>query len=111
MVRVNEVRHPVAHTIGIGDLVDGSLDVVADGRRSVEQNDAVWRGQEPALVDAVGHPVEVALNATDVVSLFVHRRPERRLGNRRVRQQGVGPYGLRVDGHGSLLFSLNWVSI
>ena len=89
MVRVNEMRHPVAHTIGLANLVYCSLDVVADRRRSVEQNDAVWRGQEPTLVNAVGHPVQVALYVTDVIAQFVHRRSED--------DSGIGAYAGRVS--------------
>ena len=46
VVRVDEVRHLVAHAIGGGDLIDGPLDVVTDGGRRVEQDDAVRSGQE-----------------------------------------------------------------
>ena len=45
VVRVDEVGHLVADAVGRGDLVDGPPDVVADGRRGVEQHDAVgWSG-------------------------------------------------------------------
>src|SRR6267154_3220124 len=46
MVRVDEVRHLVAHSVCLGDLVDRALNVVADGRRRVEQDDAVFGRQE-----------------------------------------------------------------
>ena len=84
VVRVDEVGDLVAHAVGGGDLVDGALDVVADGRRRVEQHDAVRGGQERRLVGAVGDPVEVPLDPSDVVALLVERRAERRLRDRRV---------------------------
>ena len=80
VVRVDEVGDLVAHAVGGGDLVDGPLDVVADGGRRVEQDDAVRGGQERRLVGAVGDPVEVPLDAPDVVPLLVEGRAERRRG-------------------------------
>ena len=62
VVRVDEVGDLVGHAVGGGDLVDGPLDVVADGGRGVEQDHAVGGGQERRLVGAVGHPVEVSLD-------------------------------------------------
>ena len=46
VMRVDEVRDLVADAVRGGDLVDRPLDVVADGRRRVEQDDAVarWSG-------------------------------------------------------------------
>ena len=41
VVRVDEVLNLVADAVCGGDLVDGSLDVVAYGRRRVQQHDAV----------------------------------------------------------------------
>ena len=69
VVRVDEVRHRVGHAVGGGDLVDGPLQVVADGRGRVEQHDAVPGGQERRLVGAVGDPVQVPLHPPDVVAL------------------------------------------
>ena len=84
VVRVDEVLDLVADAVGGGDLVDRALDVVADRRRGVEQHDAVGGGEERRLVGAVGDPVEVPLDAADVVALLVQRRAERRPGDRRV---------------------------
>ena len=47
VMRVDEMRHLVTDAVGVGDLVHGALDVVPDGRRRVEQDDAVRRGQGP----------------------------------------------------------------
>src|SRR5450432_1181987 len=73
------MRDLVAHAIGGRHLVDRSLDVAADRGRRVEQHDAICRGQKRRLVDAVGYPVEVPLDATDIVALVIQRRAERRL--------------------------------
>jgi hypothetical protein len=89
MVRVDDVGDRVAHAVRRRDLVDGALQVVADGGRSVEEDDAVASGQERRLVDAVGDPVEVSLDASHVVALLVEGGPECRGGNRRVVRQGV----------------------
>ena len=95
MVGVDEVRDLVAHAVGLRDLVDRSLEVVPDARRGIEQDDAVRRRQEGGLVDAVGHPVEVPLDASDVVALLVRRRPE---GRRRDRARSRGGSGRRFRG-------------
>ena len=50
VVRVDQVRHAVGHPVGGGDLVHGASQVAADGRRRVEQHDAVAGGQERRLV-------------------------------------------------------------
>src|SRR6478735_6246328 len=76
VVRVDKVRHRVAYPVGGGDLVDGPLQVVADGGGRVEQDDTVPGGQERRLVGAVGDPVEVPFHAGDVVSLLVERGAE-----------------------------------
>ena len=100
VVRVDEVRDLVADAVRGGDLVDGALDVVADRRRRVEQHDAVRGGQERRLVGAVGDPVQVPLDAADVVALLVERGAERGARDRRV----IGK-GFRADhqpAHGSV---------
>ena len=51
------------------------------------------RGQERGLIDAIGDPVEVPLDAPDVVPLLVESRAERRLRHGRVVGQGVGRSG------------------
>ena len=84
VVRVDEVSDLVADAVCRRDLVDGPLDVVADRGRRVEQHDAVRGRQERRLVGAVGDPVEVPLDAADVVALLVERGAERRPGDRRV---------------------------
>ena len=99
VVRVDEVRDLVADAVGRGDLVDGPLDVVADGRRRVEQDDAVRGGQERRLVGAVGDPVEVPLDAADVVALLVEGGAERRSRDRRV--VGEDRRGHHHPAHGS----------
>ena len=103
VVRVDEVGDLVAHAVGGGDLVDGPLDVVADGGRGVEQDHAVGGGQERRLVGAVGHPVEVPLDPSDVVPLVVEGGAEGRAGDRRVVGQGClscrhARHGDREDG-------------
>ncbi len=79
---VDEVRHLVAHAVGLCDLVDRPLEVVPDARRGIEEDDAVRRRQEGRLIDAVGDPVQVPLDAADVVALRVGRRPEGRCRDR-----------------------------
>ena len=87
VVRVDEMSDLVADAVGRRDLVDGPLDVAADRRRRVEQHDAVRRRQERRLVGAVGDPVQVPLDAADVVALLVERGAERRARDRRVVRQ------------------------
>jgi hypothetical protein len=82
VVRVDEMGHPVAHSVDRGDLVHGPLDVVTKGGRRVEQDDPVACGQERGLVGRVRDPVEVPLDLPDVVALLVDGRTERRSGNR-----------------------------
>ncbi len=71
VVRVDEVGDLVAHALGGGDFVHGPLQVVAEGRRGVEQHDAVPGGQEGRVVVAVGDPVQVPLDASHVITLVV----------------------------------------
>jgi hypothetical protein len=68
---VDEVLDGVADPVGLGDLVDGALEVVADRWWRVEQDDPVGRREERRLVDPVGDPVEVSLDPADVVALLV----------------------------------------
>ena len=75
---IDEMRHLVADAVGGGDLIHGPLDVVTDGGRRVEQDDAVACRQERALVGPVRDPVEVPLDSPDVVALLVDRGAERR---------------------------------
>jgi hypothetical protein len=77
VMRVDEVGHRAGHAVGGGDLLHRPPQVVADGWRCVEQHDAVPGGQERRLVDAVGDPVEVPLDTSDVVSLIVEGWAER----------------------------------
>jgi hypothetical protein len=93
VVGVDEVGDGVGDAVGGGDLVDGPLQVVADGRGGVEQDHAVGGGQERRLVGAVGDPVEVPLDPADVVALVVEGRAERGARNRRVVGQGRGAGG------------------
>src|SRR2546425_10206375 len=65
-----------------------------DARRRVEEDDAVRRRQEGGLVDAVGDPVEVPLNAPDVVALLVESRAERGGWDGRVIRKDRGCMGL-----------------
>ncbi|MCW2895257.1 MAG: hypothetical protein JWO75_4746 [Actinomycetia bacterium] len=87
VVGVNQVGHGVAHALGGGDLVYGALQVAADGRGRVEQHHAVRGGQERRVVDAVGDPVQVPLDASDVIALIVEGRAKR------------GRWDWRVVGH------------
>jgi hypothetical protein len=91
VVGVDQVRHSVADAVGGGDLVDRALQVVADGRGRVEQDHAVGGGQEGRVVDAVGDPVQVPLDPSDVVALVVEGRAER--GRRDGRVVGVAIAG------------------
>ena len=72
------------------------------------------RGQERRLVDAVGDPVEVPLDASDVVTLLVEGGAERRRRDGRVVGQGVGRSGrcrcCRVRGAHRSLLSFDVVS-
>ena len=77
VVGVNQVGDGVAQALGGGNLVDCPLQVVADGRGRVEQHHAVRGGQERRVVDAVGDPVQVPLDAADVIALIVQGWAER----------------------------------
>jgi hypothetical protein len=90
VVGVDQVRHFVADAVGGGGLVDGPLQVVADGWGGVEQDDAVGGGQEGRLVGAVGDPVQVPFDPADVVALVVEGGAERRARDRRVVGQVCG---------------------
>ena len=68
----------------MGDRVDRAQQVVADGRRRVDQDHAVFGGQEHDRVVGVGHPVQVILDLADEVAVGAQRGPERALGHRRV---------------------------
>jgi hypothetical protein len=46
VVGVDQVGHGIAHALGRGDLVDRAPQVLTDGRRRVEQHDAVRGNQE-----------------------------------------------------------------
>jgi hypothetical protein len=89
MVGVDQVGHRIGHALGGGDLVHGAPQVVADRRGRVEQHHPVRGGQERRLVDTVGDPVQVPLDASDVVALVVEGRAERGPGDRRVVGQVV----------------------
>src|SRR5580700_411732 len=90
VMRVDEVRHLVADAVRRGDLVDSPLYVVADGRGRVDKDDAVRGGQERRLVGTVGDPVQVSLDASDVVALLVERGAERGSRDWRVLGEGFG---------------------
>src|SRR5437868_1112403 len=94
-MRVDEMRHLVAHAIGSSDLVDGALNVVSDGWRSVEQHDSVSSGEERRLVNAVGDPVEISLDASNVVASIVEGGAKRRPRDRRIVGQRRGLYSPR----------------
>ncbi len=96
VVGVNEVRDLIRHAVGRGDLIDGPLDIVADGRRRVEHDDTVRGRQERGLVGAVGDPVEVALDPPDVVPLLVEGRTQRGARDRGVVGKVLGIRGARV---------------
>src|SRR5260370_24475089 len=93
VVGVDQVGHRVGHAVGGGDLVHGPPQVTADAGGRVEHHDAVRGGQEGRLVDAVGDPVQVPLDASDVVALVVEGRAKRGPGNRRVIGQVRGAVG------------------
>ena len=71
MMRMDQMGHLVADTVSSSDFVYSPLQVVADGWRRVEQHDAGRRGHERGLVHAIGHPVQISLDAANVVALFV----------------------------------------
>jgi hypothetical protein len=88
VVRVHEEGDLVGHSVLGGDLVDGPLQVVPDGRRGVEEDHALGCGEERRHVHAVGDPVGVALDPSQVEALLVERGTER--GRRDRREVGLG---------------------
>ncbi len=104
VVRVDEVLDLVADAVGGGYLVDRPLDVVPDGGWRVEEHDAVRGRQERALVRAVRDPVQVPLDAADVVALLVEGRAERRSRDRCVVGEGFGVNCQSRGAHQTLLF-------
>ena len=110
VMRIDEMRHLVADAVGGGDLIYGPLDVVTDGGRRVEQDDAVVCRQERRLVGPVRDPVEVPLDSPDVVPLLVDRGAERQPADRRTVRQCVGrasaPASVVSSAHRALALSL-----
>jgi hypothetical protein len=88
-VRVHEVGHSRWRACLGGDLVDRSQQVVTDRRRCVDCDDTARARQEHGLVEAVGHPVEVVVDVSDVVTVGVQGRTEGSWRNGCVRRQGV----------------------
>ena len=82
-VRVDQVRDLAGPAVGLGDRADRAQQVVADGRRRVDQDHAVSGGEEHGRVERVGHPVQVALDLADEVAVGVDRGPQRPFGYRR----------------------------
>src|SRR6266851_3204900 len=97
MVRVDEMRHLVAHAIGSGDFVHCPLQIAADGGGCVEEHDAISCRQECGYVDTIGDPVEVPLHAANVIALVVEGRAERCCWDRCViRQYRAGSGCIRL---------------
>src|SRR4029079_10204733 len=76
--------------------VHRTLDVVTDGGRRVEEDNAVLGGEKGRLVGTVSDPVEVPLDTSDVVALLVQGGTERPPGDRRVVRQILGTARARV---------------
>ncbi len=95
VVGVDQVRDPVGHAVGGGDLIHRQTQVWAEARGGVEHDDAVVGGQERRVVDAVGDPVQVPLHPPDVIPLIVEGRAECGPGNRCVVGQVRGAVGAR----------------
>ena len=72
---VNEMRDGVADAFSLGDFVHRTAEIVADGRRSVEEHNPFSCRQKRRLVGTVGDPEQVPLNSPDVVTLLVQGRP------------------------------------
>ena len=70
------MRHLVAHAVGRSDFVDCALQVVADRRWGIEQNNSVPRGEKGRLIYAVRDPVEVLVDLPDIVTLSVESGPK-----------------------------------
>jgi hypothetical protein len=77
VMRVDEVRHRVVRAGRGGDLVYGPLDIATEPGRRIEPDDAVAGRQERGLAAPVRDPVEISLDAPDVVALSVDRRAKR----------------------------------
>ena len=83
VVRIDEIRHFIADAVGKSDVVDGPLDIAADGGGCIEQDDAVARRHERTLVDPIGDSVEIPLDPPDVVALLADPGAERRPTDRK----------------------------
>src|SRR4051812_32024451 len=112
VVRVDEVRDLVGQAVGGCDLIDSSLDVVADGRRRIKQHNTIWCRQECGLIGAVRKPVEIALDLPHVVTLLVKSRAECVAWDRRVIGEifWVGWAGVRVPLGGGVGCA-NWIHL
>jgi hypothetical protein len=102
-VRVDQVGDLAGPAVGPGDVVDGAQQVVADGRRGVDQDDAAPGAKEHRLVAGVGDPVQVAGDLTNVVTIGVQGRAERGGRDRRVVGQGLPVQPRRGAAFGVLL--------
>ena len=73
VVRVDQVRYLIAHSIFVGYIVNRALEVSANSGRRIEEDDTLAGSEKSGLVGPVRDPVEVALDASDVVSLAIQR--------------------------------------
>jgi hypothetical protein len=98
VMRIDEVCHLVGDAVGGGDLIYRPLDVVTDGGRRVEENDAVAGCQERRLVGPVRDPIEIPHDPPDVVALLADPGAERPTADRRtVRKVTLEPFhGIRT---------------
>jgi len=89
VMRIDEIRRLVTHAVGGGNLIHGTLDVVPDACRRVEQDDPVACRHERTLVSPVRDSVDVPLDPPDVVASSAERRSERRIADRRANSEPV----------------------
>src|SRR5450432_471816 len=71
------MRHLVRRAFCGGDLVNRAPQVVADGRRGIEHNDALVGDEKRRLVGPVRDPKQISLNSPDVIALLVQCGPKR----------------------------------
>ena len=58
------------------DVIDGAHQVVPNGGRCVNKDNALSGREEHGLVERVGHPVQVVVDASDEVAVRVKFGPD-----------------------------------
>src|SRR2546421_2938180 len=94
-VRVDQVRDFGWHAAGMRHRFDRAQQVVTYGGWRIDQDHAFSGGQKHRLIDRVGHPVQVAVDLANEITVGVERGAERLGGDGCEIGQVVGVCGTR----------------